>query len=76
MFVPCSIKNAVAHMMHQMHLHKVIQTFFFVEIWGSSSQDFFEDLQGHPGQTYPSGPDPLWTPLPGPDLDLIWTRKG
>ena len=24
----------------------------------------------------PSGPDPLRTPPPRPDLDLIWTRKG
>ena len=34
----------------------------------------FGDLQGHAGRTYPSGPDPLSTPPPGPDLDLIWTR--
>ena len=33
------------------------------------------DPQGHPSQTYPSGPDPLQTAPPGPDLDLIWNRK-
>ena len=34
------------------------------------------DPQGHSRWTYPSGPDPLRTHLPRPDLDPILTRKG
>ena len=34
------------------------------------------DLQGNPSRTYPSRPDPLQTPPPRPDLDLILTQIG
>ena len=34
------------------------------------------DLQGHSRWTYPSGPDPIQTHPPRPDLDSILTRKG
>ena len=39
-------------------------------------QDFPEELQSLPSRTYLSGPDPLRTPPPGPDFDLILTRFG
>ena len=35
-----------------------------------------EELQSLPSESYPSGPDPLWTPRPGGrDFDLIRTRN-
>ena len=37
------------------------------------SQDFPEELQSLPSRTYPSAPDPLRTPPPGPDSDPILT---
>ena len=35
--------------------------------------EFPEELQSFGSRTYPFGPDPLRTPFPGPDSDLIFT---
>ena len=39
------------------------------------SQDFPEELQSPPSRAYPSGPDPLRTPPPGPDSDPQWPES-
>ena len=46
------------------------------KLWAEFSFPISGDLQGHVRWTCPSGPDPLRTALPRPDLDPILIRKG
>ena len=42
-------------------------------VFNSRSMKLSEELQSHFSRTYPSGPDPLQTPPPRPDSNLILT---